>query len=80
MSREGFGKKAREKAKREKAQAKQERRESRPGASEDESLPRPPEATVLAALAALQHEFDSGSLDFDEYEHRKQELTMQLEV
>lgn len=80
MSREAFGKKAREKAKREKAQAKRERRESRPEPDEVESTPRLPEATVLAALEALQAKFDAGLIDFDEYEQGKQELTLQLHV
>jgi hypothetical protein len=74
----------REKAKREKAQAKQERKAQRAEEAElaaeepDETVP--PQEQVIAKLAALHEQFDDDQIDFDTFEERKQELMAQLQV
>ena len=84
MSHARFQKQQREKARREKAAAKQERRAVRADASvsDDEavSAPSAPEPTVLADLARLHEQFAADEIDFDAFEERKQELLAQLEV
>jgi hypothetical protein len=83
MSHARFQKQQREKARREKAAAKQERKAVRAdaSASDDEAAaPSAPEPTVLADLARLHEQFAADEIDFDAFEERKQELLAQLEV
>ena len=83
MSHARFQKQQREKARREKAAAKQERRAVRAeGAGDEDSTgePSPPEQNVLADLAQLHQQFADNAIDFDEFEERKRELLAQIEV
>ena len=80
VGKEQFAKKLREKAKLEKAEAKRERREQRAELGSADEVERPPEATVLAALAALHGEFAAGRVSFEDYEQRKHDLALQLDV
>ena len=77
MSHARFQKQLRERARREKAAAKRERREARhgPDASEGHSQQLSSEPEILAQLAALHDRFGQGAIDFEEFERRKQELT-----
>jgi len=88
-SRESFQKRMREKARRDKVQAKRERRENRVAdpASDDGDVDEPEETPagaaepdVLAELADLHARFDEDRIDFDEFEQRKTELLAQLDV
>jgi hypothetical protein len=81
MNQARFQKQRRESARREKAKAKQERREARQAAaaSVDEATPTASEPEVLAELAALHDSFREGRIDFDEFERRKHELMAQLD-
>jgi hypothetical protein len=87
--RESFQKRLREKARRDKVQAKRDRRESRAAepaptdgdADAPEEAPAvAPEPEVLAELAELHARFDADRIDFDEFEQRKSELLAQLDV
>ncbi len=84
MSQARFQKMQREKAKREKAQAKAERKAQRAEEAEmaaDEDDPDvPPQEQVIAKLAKLHEQFDDDQIDFDTFEERKQELMAQLQV
>jgi len=85
MSQARFQKMQREKAKREKAIAKQERKAQRAeeaelAAAEEPDEPAVPESTVLEQLAALHQRFDDDQIDFETFEERKQELIAQLDV
>jgi hypothetical protein len=81
MSQARYQKQMRERARREKAEAKRERREARQASAaasgEQPQLASQPE--VLAQLAALHDSFAEGSIEFDEFERRKHELTAQLD-
>lgn len=84
MSQARFQKRMREKARLDKARAKQARKQDRVAEAEtaaqrDES-PTAPEPEVLDQLAALHQQFDADEIDFDEFEQRKQELLAQLDV
>lgn len=80
MSQARFQKQQREKARREKAAAKWERREERREAkpSDAEPLTAADEAAVLAALAALHEQFDAGTVTFDDFSVARDELVARL--
>ncbi len=85
MSQARFQKMQREKAKREKAQAKAERKAQRAeeaelAAESDDDSDAPPQEQVIAKLAKLHEQFDDDQIDFDTFEERKQELMDQLQV
>lgn len=83
MSQARFQKFQREKARREKAEAKAERKAARVEAAgnEDDADPTAlPESSVLDKLAALHQQFDDDAIDFDTFEERKNELISQLNV
>ncbi len=84
MSHARFQKQAREKARRDKARAKRERKEIRAadeaGAAEqpaDDAIPQP---ELLAQLAELHARFGADDIEFDEFEQRKQEILDRLDV
>ena len=85
MSQARFQKMQREKARREKAQAKAERKAQRAEeaervAAEGDAEPAAPQEDVLAELAALHKQFDDEQIDFETFEERKQELIARLSV
>jgi len=85
MSQARFQKRMREKARRDKARAKRERKEDRAAQAqatteEDGDTPIAPQTEVLARLADLHEKFDADDIDFDEFEQRKHELLAQLDV
>jgi hypothetical protein len=72
-----------DRAKRERAEAKREKRHQpdQPEAADGTDAPRTapmPEQDVLAALDVLHVRFDAGELDFDEYAEQKAGLLSQL--
>ena len=85
MSQAKMQKRLREKAQRERAAAKRERRATR-GATdtdtdtEQEPTSAVPQDEVLAQLAALHQRFANDELEFDEFEDAKRELLAQLDV
>lgn len=85
MSQARFQKSMRERNRREKAEAKRQRKVERAeqAASQDET-PEPDSADgqqrVLAELAALHERFEAGNLDFEDFEVRKRELLTKLDV
>jgi len=84
MSQASFQKRMREKARLDKARAKQARKQERVAEAEavaqrqEPSLA--PQPVVLDQLAALHERFDADEIDFDEFEQRKHELLAQLDV
>lgn len=87
MSQASFQKRMREKARREKALAKQARKaeraaeaEAAAAAEDPDAAPTAPQPKVLEQLAELHERFDDDAIDFDEFEERKQELLSQLDV
>jgi len=86
MSQARFQKRMREKARLDKARAKQARKQDRvaeaetAAADQREESPAAPEPEVLDQLAVLHQQFDADEIDFDEFEQRKQELLAQLDV
>ena len=84
MSQARFQKMQREKARREKAQAKAERKAQRAEEAEAAAdVPDEPvadQSKVLAELAKLHERFDAEEIDFDTFDERKQELIAQLNV
>jgi Gas vesicle protein G len=82
MSQARFQKQQRERAKREKAQAKAARKEERAAAQpvEGGAAVLPPQAGVLEDLAALHRRFDDGDIEFEDFEAAKQELLERLDV
>ena len=75
-----FMKREREKAKREKAALKRERRVTRLEASAEDA-PEGPTLTqdeVMAALDALHLQFDDGNMPFEEFEAARTELLARL--
>ncbi len=89
-----FEKRARDKAKKEKAAAKRARRAERSEAGGLEAIEAadhdadgvatpPPSADagdVMARLARLHEQYDDGAIDFDTFEERKADLLAQLSV
>lgn len=83
MSHVSAGKRQREKARREKAEAKASRKLDRMAATpEPDPDPLPPvdEEALLAELAALHTRFEDGDLDFDDFAAAKDDLTRRLRV
>lgn len=84
MSQASFAKRQREKARREKAAMKAERRQERAAAStpDEDAPPRPPvdEDALLAELAALHARFDDGDIEFEDFAAAKQDITEKLQV
>jgi hypothetical protein len=79
MSQARYQKQLRERARREKAEAKRDRREARLlSAASEPPQPAASEPDVLAKLAALHETFAQGGIDFDEFERVKHELISQL--
>jgi hypothetical protein len=81
MSQARYQKQVRERARREKAAAKKERREARQAsAAENGEVPQvASQPEVLAELAALHDTFADGAIEFEEFERRKHELIAQLD-
>jgi hypothetical protein len=80
VSQARFQKQQREKARREKAAAKWERRQAR-SSQRDDAAPAAPafdEAEVLTELAALHARFDAGEIPFEDFLTAKEELTQRL--
>jgi hypothetical protein len=82
MNQARFQKQQREKARREKAAAKWERRRERREATTSDEAPVEAidEAAVLAELAALHERFDAGTISFDDFCNDKDLLISRLEV
>jgi hypothetical protein len=84
MSQARFQKRMREKARLDKARAKQARKQDRLAEAEvahqGDTPPTAPQDAVLEALAALHQRFAADEIDFDEFEQRKHELLAQLDV
>ena len=80
MSQARYQKQLRERARREKADAKRQRREARQTSAASDGQPQPlaSESEVLALLTALHDSFGQGRIDFEEFERRKGELMAQL--
>ena len=84
MNQARFQKQQREKARREKAQAKFARKEARATAAiEGENEPGPAmldEETVLTQLAELHQRFEAGTIEFADFEDAKGQLMERLIV
>ena len=83
MSGDRFAKREREKAKQERSARKRERRDLRRAGDGEETAEAPPPRSqdeVLAELAALHDEHESGRLSFDDFEVAKADLLAQLHV
>jgi hypothetical protein len=84
MSQARFQKSLREKARKEKANAKRERKAARADGTiegEDGEVAAPvDQQVVLAELAKLHESFEAGSMDFEAFEERKRELVEQLSM
>ncbi|HEU5148898.1 MAG TPA: hypothetical protein VFU19_00285 [Iamia sp.] len=81
MSAASFAKRQREKAKKEKAEEKAQRRLER-AAAEPEVEVRPPvdEGALLEELAALHARFEDGGLDYEDFAAAKEDITRRLHV
>jgi hypothetical protein len=79
-----FGKMQRERDKKAKLHAKQERRAARAEQAQDEAPARPEptrdEGETLAALAALHEAFEDGQLSLEEFEIRRDRLRAELAI
>jgi hypothetical protein len=84
MSSSAFAKRERERIKREKAQRKTERIETRRSeaaeAGDDDTEPVRDQADVLAELQALHEALEAERISFDDFETAKAELMTQLKV
>ncbi len=80
MSQARFQKQQRERARQERAAAKQARRDDRRNAAPPEADVLRDQDIVLAELAALHQRFDAGLMTFDDFEAAKLELTKQLDI
>ena len=82
MSHARFQKQQREKARREKAAAKQDRRDLRreEKATTDGDAPALDQADVVAQLSALHARYDAGEIELDEFIEAREALTQQLTV
>lgn len=82
--RPSFEKRERDRAKKEKADAKRERRHDRPTGEEgaeaeaDVVVAAVDEATVLASLDELHRRFDAEEIDFDDFAEQRDALLAQL--
>ncbi len=83
MSPESFGKRQREKARKEKAASKAARRAERIANAEEaevvDSAPPRDEQALIAELADLHERFDEGTVDFEEFAAAKEELVQKLQ-
>ena len=83
MSQESFAKRQREKARKEKAAAKAERRAERVANAEDSDDVDPPspgdEQSLLAELADLHTRFENDEIDFDDFSAAKEEVVQKLQ-
>ncbi len=82
MSNPRINKREREKAKRERAVAKAERRTERRAAGDDEAPVTTPtdETAVLAELADLHRRFDAEEIEFDDFLAEKEQIMERLQV
>jgi hypothetical protein len=81
VSQARFQKQQREKARRERAEAKFARRAERSNSpAADPAEPVADQTVVLAELAALHERREAGEITFEEFEATKQQLTEQLDV
>ncbi len=82
MSHARFQKQLREKARREKAAAKVQRREDRKAEVADAEPTEgvADQATLVAELADLHRRYDAGEVEFDEFLDAKAELTERLQI
>jgi hypothetical protein len=82
MSPASAGKRQREKARKERAEAKAARRLERSAAPDPNPDPLPPvdEAALLAELAELHTRFEDGELDYDDFAAAKDDVTRRLRV
>lgn len=77
--RSSFQKLAREKAQREKAEAKRQRKQDRAESDGDAAATTEDEqAKLLAELEALHRRQSAGEIEFEEFEQRRAELVEQL--
>jgi hypothetical protein len=77
------GKRQREKARKDRAQAKASRRLERRAATPDpvaDPLPPVDEEALLAELAELHTRFEDGQLDYDDFAAAKDDVTRRLRV
>jgi hypothetical protein len=77
-----YGKRQREQEKREKAQAKVERKVARQTLDPDEESPEPVEASeseLIEALAGLHVAYEAGDVPLDDFEERRDHIRAQLE-
>jgi hypothetical protein len=77
-----YGKRQREQEKREKAQAKVERKVARQTLDPDDENQAPVEASeseLIAALADLHGAFEAGEVALDDFEERRDHIREQLE-
>lgn len=82
-SNESFSRRERERAKKLKADAKRERRQTRGEATEepgDEVAPAPvvDQADVMRQLAALNAAFDAGEMEFEDFDGHRADLLAKL--
>jgi len=82
MNQARFQKQQREKARREKAEAKSVRREERRNAPDEASPSTTPgdQTRILADLADLHARFEAGEIAYDDFVTAKEQLTQQLRV
>ena len=82
MSQASFQKQQRERARKERAAAKQARKEERRADAGADEAPttESEQARVLDALAALHARFEAGGMTFEEFEAAKDELMARLSV
>lgn len=83
MSPASAGKRQREKARMEKAQAKAARRLERSADTPDpepDQLPPVDEEALLAELAEIHTRFEDGDLDYDDFAAAKEDVTRRLRV
>lgn len=83
MSRASAGKRQREKARKEKVEAKAARRLERSAATpgpDPDPLPPVDEEALLAELAELHTRFEDGDLGYDDFAAAKEDLTRRLRV
>ncbi|MEZ5237777.1 MAG: hypothetical protein R2716_02065 [Microthrixaceae bacterium] len=83
MSQESFGKRQREKARKEKAAAKAARRAERNATAEDTDASDAPapvdEQLLLAELADLHARFDNDAIGFEDFSAAKEEIVQRLQ-
>ena len=81
MSQASFAKRQREKAKKEKAAAKFQRRVERSEAPDEPEAPAGPpvdESALIAELASLHARFENDEIEFEDFAKAKEEITSRL--